>query len=75
MDEYWTAECIAKFLKFTPRYVKEHLAPHPEFPKAHRMKTAGGGRSHPRWKEATIREWAAACEVDVSCRRRARKND
>jgi len=54
----WDAETIGSYLKMSASQVLQRFAPLPDFPKAIRLPTAGGGRSHPRWKANEVIEWA-----------------
>lgn len=48
------AEGVAAMLGYDPRYVSEHLANKPGFPRAMRANRTG----RPRWLMSEIQEWA-----------------
>ena len=54
----WDAETIGAYLKMSASQVLQRFAPLPSFPKAIRLPTAGGARSHPRWRAEDVIEWA-----------------
>lgn len=55
--ELWTVSDIAAYLKVSPNKVVERYASLPDFPGRIELPTAGGRRSHPRWKAAQVVRW------------------
>lgn len=56
--DLWDSEHIGAYLKRDARQVTERYAPLPDFPKAYRLPTPGGGRGQPLWRACEIIEWA-----------------
>lgn len=57
IDLWSAAECGA-YLKVSPRQVLERYAPLPEFPRAIRLPSVGGGRGQPRYLAREVIAWA-----------------
>ena len=56
-DALLDADDVGAVLKCSARYVRESLNGTPGFPRAIRLPTNDGSRSHPRWVRADIIEW------------------
>lgn len=56
-DALLDAADIAALIKCRPRYVTEHFAAAPGFPKAIRLTGPNGGRSQPRWRRSEVMAW------------------
>lgn len=59
-DALLDAADVAALIKCQPRYVTEHYAAAPGFPKAIRLTGPGKTRSQPRWRRAEIMDWVAS---------------
>lgn len=57
MDELWTAEEVAQYLKVCPRQVAERYALRPGFPKPVKLPSGTGARAHKRWPRSEILKW------------------
>lgn len=57
-ERLWTIDEIAEYLRVKPRQVQDRYAPLPGFPRAIRLPTTDGHRSHPRWRAIEVMEWA-----------------
>lgn len=57
--DLWGADEIARYLKMSKSQVTQRYIPRPDFPRAIRLPTADGHRSHPRWKAQEVIEWAS----------------
>ncbi len=55
--EMWDIATIASCMKLSEAQVRERLAPQPDFPKAVRLPTAGGGRGHARYRAKEVWAW------------------
>jgi predicted DNA-binding transcriptional regulator AlpA len=56
--DLWGTKEIAAYLKMIASQVGQRYAPRPDFPKAIRLPTHDGHRSHPRWKAVDVIAWA-----------------
>lgn len=57
--DLWGAAEIGAYLKIGSRQVLERYAPLPDFPKAIRLPTPGGGFGQPRWRATEIIAWVS----------------
>jgi len=71
--DLWGAAEIGAYLKMGSRQVLERYAPLPDFPKAIRLPTQGGGFGQPRWRATEVIAWAERYQEGGAGRRRRHK--
>lgn len=72
--DLWGAAEIGSYLKVGHRQVLERYAPLPDFPKAIRLPTQGGGHGQPRWKASEIIAWTDKYQEGAMGRAGRRRN-
>lgn len=56
--DLWGVDQIAKYLKMSKSQVSQRYVPQTDFPRAIRLSTSDGHRSHARWKASEVIAWA-----------------
>lgn len=58
VDTLWDLNQVAEYLQLNAKYVREKIAPRPDFPKAICIQSVDGRRGQPRYEPPEIRAFA-----------------